>query len=45
MAERPGDVWYTEADLLKLKKFGWNSKIDLNTGLDSIYKKLKEELK
>ena len=42
---RPGDVLYTEANLLKLKKFGWDSKIDLNAGLDSVYKKLKEELK
>ena len=45
VAPRPGDVMYTEADLLKLKKLGWNSKIDLNAGLNNVYKKLKEELK
>jgi hypothetical protein len=36
---------YTEADLSKLKKFGWTSKIDLSTGLNDVYAKLKEELK
>lgn len=44
VAPRPGDVMYTEADLSKLKKFGWSSKIDLNSGLNSIFNTLRSEL-
>ena len=41
---RPGDVMYTEADLSKFKAHGWESKVRLQEGLNSVYKKLKEEL-
>ena len=32
---RPGDVMFTEADLSKFKKHGWESKVDLKEGLNS----------
>ena len=44
IADRAGDVMYTEADLSKFKAHGWESKVPLKEGLDSIYKTLKGEL-
>ena len=44
VAERVGDVMYTEADLDKFKAHGWESEVPLREGLNNIYKKLKEDL-
>ncbi len=41
---RPGDVMFTEANLSKFKKHGWESKVSLQNGLRSVYRALKEEL-
>jgi nucleoside-diphosphate-sugar epimerase len=41
---RPGDVMFTEADLDKFKAHGWESRVPLQEGLNSVYRKLKEEL-
>ncbi len=41
---RPGDVMLTKADLSKFKSHGWDSKVDLAEGLDSIYGTLKKEM-
>lgn len=40
---RPGDVDYTKADLSKFNKQGWNSKIDLHTGLEGVFERLSNE--
>tara|TARA_Y100001937_G_scaffold128850_1_gene209072 strand:+ start:44005 stop:44889 length:885 start_codon:yes stop_codon:yes gene_type:complete len=41
---RSGDVMLTKADLSKLEAHGWKSKVDLQTGLHSIYRILKEDI-
>jgi len=41
---RAGDVMLTKADLSKFGKHGWKSRVDLQTGLHSVYRTLKEEL-
>ena len=41
---RAGDVMLTRADLAKFGQHGWKSKVDLQTGLHSVYRTLKEEL-
>ncbi len=41
---RAGDVMFTEADLSKFKAHGWESKVSLKEGLNSVYRTLKEEL-
>ena len=41
---RPGDVMLTKADLSKFKLHGWESKVNLSEGLDSIYRTLKKEI-
>jgi len=35
---------FTEADLDKFKAHGWESRVPLQEGLNSVYGKLKEEL-
>jgi UDP-glucose 4-epimerase len=41
---RAGDVMFTEADLSKFKKHGWQAKIKLQDGLTDVYRELKKEL-
>ena len=43
--ERAGDVMLTRADLSKFNQHGWESKVDLETGLRDVYSKLARELK
>jgi len=41
---RKGDVMLTKADLSKFKAHGWESKVSLQNGLNSVYSTLKKEL-
>ena len=41
---RVGDVMLTKADLTKFKSHGWESKIPLREGLNSVFRTLKEEM-
>jgi len=44
VAARKGDVMLTKADLSKFKAHGWESKVSLQSGLNSVYSTLKQEL-
>ena len=41
---RKGDVMLTKADLTKLQSHGWESKVNLREGLNSVFKRLREEI-
>ncbi len=42
---RKGDVMLTKADLSKLESHGWESKVKLRDGLNSVFKTLKEDIR
>jgi UDP-glucose 4-epimerase len=42
---RLGDVLETKADISKLKKLGWKTKIDIKKGVDRCFKNLKKEIR
>ncbi len=42
--ERPGDVMLTMAKSEILRRLGWKTKIDIESGINSCFKNLKEEL-
>lgn len=45
MPERKGDVLYTKADVEKLQKINWKSKIKIEDGIRNCFLQLKQELK
>ena len=42
---RKGDVFYTKADISRIKELGWGPKIDIREGVEECFSALQQELK